>query len=249
MKEVLLLGCGEVGSAIKRLEEETKNNVSVIDPKVSPESDTAFVGRLFDVTHVCIPFSEKFVGAVTDCVKTHPTGLVIIHSTTTVGTTTKIKEALPGTPVVHSFVRGVHPKLYEGLKTFEKPIGGDKMHALKACEHLESIGMPPYWCGKAEASELGKILSTSYYGWCILFAKQAFKLCKKYDLDFDEVYKYPNEIYNVGYEKLGMNHVKRPVLYSPKGIIQGHCVTQNFELLPNSKLKRYCKNMNESEEL
>jgi len=249
MKEILLMGCGEVGTAIKQLEEESGNKVSIIDPTIAPGSDTAFLGRLFDVTHVCIPFSDKFVQNVQDCVKTHPTGLVIIHSTNAVGVTNKIKKGMPRIPVVHSFIRGVHPNLYNGLKTFEKPVGGERNDAFKACEHLESIGIIPYWCGKAEVSELSKILSTTYYGWNILFAKQANLLCRKFGLDYNEVYKYPNEIYNAGYKKLGMEHVMRPVLYPPKGKITGHCVSQNFELLPNSKLKRICKKINESEEL
>ena len=249
MKEILLLGCGEVGSAIKQLEEEAGNKVSVVDPIIAPGSNTAFLGRLFDVTHVCIPFSEKFSQNVQECVKSHPTSLVIIHSTIPVGTTTKIKKLINETPIVHSFIRGVHPNLRAGLITFEKPVGGERNIAFKACEHLESIKIMPYWCGIPEVSELAKLLSTTYYGFNILFAKQVKLLCKKYELDFDEVYKYPNEIYNKGYKKLGMEHVIRPILYSPKGKISGHCVSENFELLPNSKLKRICKKLNESEEL
>jgi len=68
-----------------------------------------------------------------------------------------------------------------------------------------------------------------------------------YDLQYDEVYTHPNNTYNEGYEELGMPNVRRPVLYPPEGKIGGHCIAPNFELLPDSLLKRMAKELNENE--
>jgi len=54
-----------------------------------------------------------------------------------------------------------------------------------------------------------------------------------------------NKQYNDGYTKLGKSNVVRPVLTPPSGKIGGHCVSQNFELLPEGKLKKVIKELNE----
>ena len=60
MKNVLLIGCGEVGSAIKQLEEEAGNEVHIIElGKELPSTE-----MIYDVAHVNIPFGEKFIDIV-----------------------------------------------------------------------------------------------------------------------------------------------------------------------------------------
>ena len=88
--------------------------------------------------------------------------------------------------------------------------------------------------------ELAKLLDTTYYGYNILFAKYVNEMCQENDLDFDNVYTKPNKTYNSGYTELGKTNVIRPVLTPPDGEIGGHCVTQNFKLLPAGKLKDWC---------
>ena len=43
----------------------------------------------------------------------------------------------------------------------------------------------------------------------------------------------------------GKENVIRPVLYPPQTRIGGHCVSENFELLPKGRLKKVCKDLNE----
>ena len=48
---------------------------------------------------------------------------------------------LAGT-VVHSPIRGIHPKLFDGIKTFVKYIGADNKEAGDlAKKHLEGLGI------------------------------------------------------------------------------------------------------------
>jgi len=50
-------------------------------------------------------------------------------------------------------------------------------------------------------------------------------------LDFGDVYTVPNQDYNKGYTKLGLERVVRPVLKYVPGSIGGHCLIPNCELL------------------
>ena len=240
MKNILLIGCGETGSAIKQVEEEAGNNVQIAEIDSKPDTDT-----LFDVMHVCIPYSDKFSRIALKYVLEYSPKLTMIHSTVKVGTTEQLSNQIGY--IVHSPIRGVHPHLYEGVKEFVKYVGGDEDAAELAIKHLESIGVEPYYLGSAKTTEFAKILSTTYYGWNILFTKYAKKMCDKLKLDYDKVYTHPNRTYNFGYAGLGIEHVCRPVLYPLHGKIGGHCISQNFELLPESLLKDIVKELNEKD--
>jgi len=242
MASILLVGKGEVGDALYKLEEEAGNNIDVAELDRKPD-----VGRKYDVMHVCIPYTERFIGTVIDYGLRYAPNLAIIHSTVPVGTTEHLSDTIDFPLVVHSPVRGVHPHLYKGLKTFIKYVGGYGDAVKKAIEHLKSIGIQTKYLGSSETTELAKILSTTYYGWNILFAKEAEKICKIYGLKFEDVYTHANKTYNDGYTKLGRRNVVRPVLYPPKGTLGGHCLGPNFEFLPSGRLKRMVKELNENE--
>ena len=129
----------------------------------------------------------------------------------------------------------------KGIKTFVKYIAGISTDANKAAlDHLISIGITIGILPRPEESEMAKLLSTTYYGFNILFAKMVNELCEEYGLDYDSVYTYPNNTYNKGYQTLGMDHVTRPVLSPPDGRIAGHCIVPNFNLLPDCNLKKFC---------
>ena len=140
----------------------------------------------------------------------------------------------------------MHGNIFKGLKTFVKYIGGKDDAAKLATAHLESLGVKTKNLGSSETTELLKLLSTAYYGWNILFAKEAQKLCALYGLDFEKVYIGANQTYNKGYIELGMDHVLRPILKPPDGIIGGSCVSQNVDLLDESLLKHCFKEINET---
>ena len=243
MKRVLLMGNGEVGKAIKQVEEEAENEVHVLELNTSPDLND------YDVMHVCIPFSESFKNDVSMAAVRYAPKLVIINSTVPAGTTDEIKKMINNAnfniPVVHSFVRGIHPDLYEGIKTFVKYVGGTQDDCNLASAYWTSLKIESRRIGSAEECEVAKIFSTTYYSWNILFAKQVDRICKKNGWNFNNVYTEPNLTYNDGYIELYKPEVVRPVLTAPKGILGGHCCAPNFELLPESKLKEFCKILNE----
>ena len=227
-----IVGHGQVGQAVAKLYSETDTSKSwfsfdkilIYDPYQGMMDDISDV----DILNVCIPYSKDFVSVVKDLPT--PNWYTVIHSTVPVGTTEKF-----GHKFLHSPVRGVHPNLYEGLKTFVKFIGGDEQLAEAYSGHLKTLGVETHICKDAKTTELSKLADTTYYGLCIAFTSDMKKLCDEYDLDFMEVMTKYNNTYNEGYKKLGKPNVVRPVLY-PTDKIGGHCVIPNAKLLPRTKL-------------
>ena len=227
-----IVGHGQVGQAVAKLYSETDttktwfsfDKILIYDPYQGMMDDISDV----DILNVCIPYTKDFVSVVSDL----PTAnwYTVIHSTVPVGTTEKF-----GHKFLHSPVRGVHPNLYEGLKTFVKFIGGDQQLAEAYSGHLKTLGIETHICKDAKTTELSKLADTTYYGLCIAFTSDMKKLCDEYNLDFMEVMTKFNHTYNEGYKKLGKTNVVRPVLY-PTDKIGGHCIIPNAKLLPRTKL-------------
>ena len=156
---------------------------------------------------------------------------MIIESTVSPGTTNEIYRKTKK-PICHSPIRGVHPNLYQGIKTFVKYIGSTSIAAgKKAKKYYQSLGLTTQLLKDAKTTEIAKLMDTTYYGWNIIFQKEMYKICKKNKIDFGEAYAQWNETYNQGYKKLGMNHVIRPVLKHIPGKIGGHCVILNCRIL------------------
>jgi len=216
-KKVGILGYGEIGQAIAKF---YKN------PRIKDLNRDDGLERV-EILHVCLPWSKDFVKIVKKEIKKIKPKLAIIHSTVAPGTTKKI-----GGMVVHSPVRGVHPHLYKGIKTFVKYIGADNKKAEElARRHLESLGIKVKVFSPSVTTELGKLLDTTYYGLVITWHGEMEKMCKKLGVDFEEAITDFNRSYNEGYTKLGKKNVVRPVLYPPKNGITGRCIIPNAEIL------------------
>jgi|TARA_R110000787_G_scaffold86030_1_gene183081 UDP-N-acetyl-D-mannosaminuronate dehydrogenase len=231
MKKIGIIGYGEIGQSLEKLYLGKDFVIQINDTGLELDQITSDV----DVLNIAIPFTdqEKFVNIVSHYILDLEPKLTIIHSTITPGTTLKVLSKLEGKHlVVHSPVRGIHPNLYEGLKTFTKFIGSDNKVATAATkEHYNELDINYEMFKGSKATELAKVLSTTYYGLCIAFHDDMNKLCKEHNVKYEEVATKWNKTYNDGYNKLGMDNVIRPVLYPPKdGKIGGHCVVPNAEL-------------------
>lgn len=212
----LVIGAGEVGRAL----------YNVLKPhyEVSIRDSADDVIGSFDILHIAYPPSKNFVAITRRYIRRYKARLVVIHSTIPVGTTKRVAPF-----AVHSPIRGLHPRLEKGLKTFVKYFGGAK--AKEAARYFTRLGIRTAAFKKSETTELLKILDTTYYAWNIIFAKEVKRICDKFKLNFDEVYTIANQDYNEGYRKLGKPNVVRPVLKPVPGKIGGHCVIPNCDLL------------------
>lgn len=225
MKKIGILGLGEVGKAIKLLSQKS-HTVFTKDL----DHDEIESNRI-DILHVCIPYSASLIGNVIDVIQQSQPKLVIIDATVAPGTTRALAEAAK-VDVVHSPIMGVHPNLAEYQTQFTKVVGALSDQAFEiARDHWIDLGAPEVVrFDSPEDSELAKLLSTTYYGWNIIFNKLVKAITEKSRTNFEQVYTQFNEIYNQGYAA-SLPHVRRPVLKHVEGPIGGHCVIPNINIL------------------
>ena len=223
MKNVLVVGVGEIGSAIIELLNDSKSykvfKKDIEDIKIEDE---------IDIMHICIPYFDNFDDIVVNYIDKYNPELVIINSTLRPGTTQKIYEKRK-CRIVHSPVRGKHPHMKEGLLKHLKFIGPiDSESGKMAKEHLESIGIKCEILNGTIETEIGKLFSTTYYALCIAYHQEMERVCKKFNVDFSQAITRFNETYNNASRELNPN-VVRPVL--TPGFIGGHCLMPNINIL------------------
>jgi UDP-N-acetyl-D-mannosaminuronate dehydrogenase len=145
--------------------------------------------------------------------------LTIIESTVGVGTTRKIAERT-ATDVVHSPVRGKHVRMLKELREYTKFIGAMNDGAAKrAAEHFHAAGVKTKIVSTPEASELAKLTETTYFGVLIAFAQDIERYCDASGANYEEIVSFYEEI----------NYLPHVKFFS--GIIGGHCVMPNIEIL------------------
>jgi len=233
-KKIGILGFGEVGKAIFNVYEGKGFSPAIKD---LDRQDPEFAD--LDVLNISIPFLQNFgeiaLLTIKDFVKKD--GIVVIHSTVAPGTTRQVGEKLKKNGLLdislgQSPIRGIHPRLEEGIRTFTKFVGTNNPEAgRKIAQHFsEDLGLTVEIFTPSEATELGKLLDTDYYAVCVAFHGYAKEWCDKYGVNFDDAVTAFNKSYNEGYTKLGKTNVVRPVLYPPQkdgGKIGGHCLVPN----------------------
>lgn len=212
----LIVGFGEVGNGVFQVLSEHEGNIMFIH---DPEKGHDFDGEV-DVVHICIPPIDKFNEIVIEWKKHAP--LVIVHSTVAIGTCDALS-------VVHSPIRGVHPEMKEGIKTFVKYFGGKQ--AEEAANIFSEIGIKVRIFPEARITEAIKLWDTTQYGVQIMIEKNIYQWCEENGFDIEDIYRTPNKDYNEGYVALGRPEVVRPYLKHYPGLIGGHCIVPNAKIL------------------
>jgi UDP-N-acetyl-D-mannosaminuronate dehydrogenase len=214
VEKIVVVGLGEVGKPLLQLISE---HHKVIGVDLAPPAEDP---RGADVLHLCFPFQIKdFVGECVRYIDLVGPRLTIVNSTVEVGTTRRIAERT-GTPVVYSPVRGKHSRMLDDLRKYTKFIGGiDPTSAESATAHFQAVGLKTKILSSPEAAELAKLTETTYFGLMIAWAQQVERYADKLGVTYDEVVSF--------YEEIGFFP---PVKYFP-GVIGGHCVMPNIELL------------------
>lgn len=211
----IIVGHGEVGKALGLVLCKVYTvQVFDLNDSYTHESD-------FDIMHICFPYNEGFVAQVLEYQKKFKPKHTVVHSTVPVGTCSQLD-------AVHSPIRGLHPNLESGIRTFPKFLGGPA--ASDVADYFRRAGLKVILFDKSETTEAVKLFDTEYYRHCIEFAHRVKEYCDKKGLNFSEVYTIPNQTYNEGYTALGHPEYVRPVLQPIMKEIGGHC------LLPNKKL-------------
>ena len=226
----IILGMGEVGSTIYELLTERGIKCVGIDSDQSKSrnyNDSEIENQEF--LHICLPGElDEFDKVSLNRIKSLKNlKAVIVHSTVKPETTKKIQNNTE-LPVFYSPVRGVHRRFLEDMKRYTKFIATDLDKIKDEIKlEIEKRFQKIQWMTSTKTAEMAKILvDTTYYGWLINYAQITKMICDKEGIDYDEMWKFADEIH----EFLG----NRPKMYP--GIIGGHCVIPNLKLIDYEQL-------------
>ncbi len=228
----VVVGLGEVG---KPLFELIGMHHKVVGVDISPPSE---IPANVNVLHICYPFQiPEFVGESARYINMFKPQLTIINSTVAVGTTRSVADR-SGASVAYSPVRGKHARMLHDMQKYAKFIGArSEAEAARAKSHFESLGLKTRTLSSPEAAELAKLTETTYFGVLIAWAQEVERYADKKGVDYSEVITI--------YEEVGFFP---PVKYFP-GVIGGHCVMPNIELLlkdfPDSDVLKAVKSSNQ----
>jgi len=225
---VLVVGLGEVGSALyQMILESGRFEVYGYD---TDETRTKHrykeIPRPIDYLHVCYPYTPEFIETTLNYIWDFRPKLTIIHSTVPVGITEMIESSIRDKSyIVHSPVRGKHPKLLAHLHFWTKWIGGNNSRAVQlAVQHLQDIGFEVKCFSSSKTSELAKLVETTYRAWMIVYWQEIHRWTYHDSIDLVEVFEFIREVHEVLKD--------RPIYYPD--VIGGHCLIPNTTLLLSS---------------
>lgn len=238
MKNVLVVGVGEIGSALVSLLEDSKK-FNVFKKDVSHSE----INEKIDIMHICIPSFKTFTDIAVGYINEFKPDLTIINSTAKPGATQEIFKRTKAL-LVHSPVRGRHPYLKEGMLKFVKFIGPtSKKSAELAKEHFESLGIKTEVLKSPVETEVGKLLETTYYAINIAFHQEMDRICDYYGADFKQAVTRFNQTCTMDID----HKVPRPVMFP--GYIGGHCLIPNIMILKGNVKSEFLDAVLKSNEL
>ena len=122
--------------------------------------------------------------------------------------------------MVNSPVRGKHARMLEEIRSYTKFIGPmDPASGKIAAQHFQGAGLKTKVLSAPEATELAKLTETTYFGLMIAWAQEIERYCDQAGQSYEEVASFYDEISFFPKTK-----------YFP-GVIGGHCVMPNIEIL------------------
>jgi len=246
---VLVLGLGEIGTALFSVLKEAKSNFSIygLDLEKSKmqalNQDETKLPDKIDTVHVCLPCKKKdaFVDTVYDYIERFSPDLVIINSTVPPGTTMKVSQRC-SCLVAHSPVRGVH-KSSEHMKwemrRWRKYVGGANPKATEAaCKHFKKAHLKVKALTSCNETELAKLFETTYRAWMIACFQEMHRITQTMGANFDDVVDFLEDTHRVRSD--------RPIMFP--GVIGGHCLMPNIELLLQTYDSKFLRLVIESNE-
>ena len=234
MAKDIVAGLGEIGSPILKLISKTTTaigydiNEKLVDKKKLAKYDNEQTRFL----HICIPFTNKFTDNVLSLTKRFYPEAIVIHSTISPGTTSKLQSNL-SIPVIYSATRGVHKRMLHDLRRYtkfyaiEKDAPRSEWAAKTYSNLLKKCGVKSKKMSTPITLELAKIVvDTSYYGWLITYAQLSNMIAINHKVNYDEMWSFADEIHKF----LG----NRPKMFP--GFIGGHCIIPNLDLIKDDTL-------------
>lgn len=229
---VLIVGLGEIGHTLFALFQDKKEDFAVYGLDLDEakmrelnQSKSKMPSKV-DTLQVCLPCPSqtKFVDIVKSYVEEFEPKLTIINSTVPPGTTMKVAKSCKCL-VAHSPSRGVHlsaEHMKWEMKRWTKYVGGANAAAAKAAKvHFEKLGLKVKVLKSCAETELAKLFETTYRAWMIACYQEMHRISRAFGADFDEAVDFLEDTHRVRFD--------RPVMFP--GVIGGHCLIPNTELL------------------
>lgn len=229
----VVVGLGEIGKPILKLISTKTNAIGYdINPKLMVSNPKKHQSLQTRFIHVCIPINENFEKNVIELNKKYNPKAIVIHSTISPGTTSKLQEKLI-IPVIYSATRGIHKRMLNDLKRYTKFFAlepdapNEKWASRTYSDLMKKCGVKTKKMSNPKTLELAKIVvDTSYYGWLITYSQLSNMIAIKNNVNYDEMWSFSDEIHKF----LG----NRPKMFP--GFIGGHCVIPNLDLIKNDTL-------------
>ena len=229
---ILVIGLGEIGYTLFTLLNEEKKGFTVYGLDLDEtkmrqlnQSRSKFPSQI-DTMHVCLSCSnqQSFADVVVGYVEEFKPKLVIINSTVPPGTTMKVAQRCKCL-VAHSPARGVH-KSAEHMKwemrRWTKYVGGASPAAAQAARgHFEKLNLKVKVLKSCTETELAKLFETTYRAWMIACFQEMHRISRAFGADFNETVDFLEDTHRLRFD--------RPVMFP--GVIGGHCLIPNTELL------------------
>ena len=229
---VLVVGLGEIGGSLFELLKESRKFEVYgwdVDKEKMQDIQQGDLPKEVDVLHICYRCSDQkeFVNTTVDYVMRFRPELTIINSTVPPGTTEKVYTLSRGR-VVHSPARGMH-KSREDMKRYllslTKYMGGvDGKSTELARRHFEKMGLKTKILKGPAETELAKLFETTYRAWMIACFQEMHRISRRFGADFDQVTDFLEDDHRMRFD--------RPIHFP--GVIGGHCLIPNAELLLES---------------
>ncbi len=233
-EKVLVVGLGEVGRPIFELIKESgKFDVFGVDLDESKmlvlDQEAGSLPAKVDVMHVCTlcTSTDRFAETIYGYVSRFLPELTIINSTVPPGTTTRVHERCKCL-MAHSPVRGVHKSLEHmkwEMKRWTKYVGGvDEKSGALAKKHFDAAGFSTKVLRSSMDTELAKLFETTYRAWMIACFQEMHRISRSFEADFDGIVDFLEDTHRARFD--------RPIMFP--GVIGGHCIIPNTELLLKS---------------
>ncbi len=232
---VLIVGLGEIGHTLFALYNEANEKFSVYGLDLDPNKmnmlnqSKSKVPNQVDTLQVCLPCGnqEKFADIIKGYVEKYTPKLAIINSTVPPGTTLKVAASC-ACLVAHSPARGVHINAEHMIwetKRWTKYVGGADAAASKAAKaHFKTMGLKVKTLKSCRETELAKLFETTYRAWMIVCFQEMHRISRAFDAEFDEAVDFLEDTHRQRFD--------RPIMFP--GVIGGHCLIPNTELLLKS---------------
>lgn len=232
---VLIIGLGEIGHTLFSLLNEKKEQFAVYGLDLDEAKmrqlgqSKSNVPRKIDTMQICLPCGnpDKLANVVADYVTEYKPKLTIINSTVPPGTTLKVADKCTCL-IAHSPARGVHvtaEHMVWEMKRWPKYVGGATPEAAQAAKvHFGKLGLQVKVLKSSLETELAKIFETTYRAWMIACFQEMHRISRAFGADFNDTVDFLEDTHR--------QRLDRPIMFP--GVIGGHCLIPNTELLLKS---------------